>query len=168
MAKGKALAALLALVGVGTAGVLISDIRDDEGRRYHAYKDIGGIVTICDGDTKNVRIGQKATDEECDERTAQRLLDHAKVVIGCVPELRAVGRENQLRAAVRMDYNTGAFCNGWWSKIKSPGKLMREGRWVEGCLEMVHYDLVKGKRINGLVLRRYREVRVCLQGLPLA
>lgn len=165
MAKGKALAALLALVGAGTAGVLISDIRIDEGRRYHPYKDIGGVLTICDGDTHGVRLDHVADDAECDERTARQLLAHAKTVIRCTPALREKGRENQLRAAVRMDYNTGAFCKGWWKKRKAPGQLMAEGKWKEGCNEMLRYDLVKGKKIRGLTLRRQREVKVCLTGL---
>ena len=162
---GKGLAGLSALIGACVAAVLISDIRKDEGRRYHPYRDIGGILTICDGDTKNVRLGMKADDKECDNRTAQRLLDHAKVVTRCVPELLEKGREFQLKAAISMDYNTGAFCKGWWRKRQSPGELMAAGKWREGCKEMLRYNLVKGKPIRGLTLRRQREVKVCLTGL---
>jgi hypothetical protein len=30
---------------------------------------------------------------------------------------------------------------------------------------MLRYDLVKGKRIRGLTIRRQREVKICLSGL---
>lgn len=160
---GPSLAALLALVGAGTAGALLSDIRTDEGRRLHAYKDIAGIVTICDGDTHDVRMGQAATDAQCDERTAKQLLAHANVVLRCVPALREQGREQQLRAATRFDYNLGRYCAG------SPGILHRAGQWRRGCDAMLLYNKARvgGKlvAVRGLTLRRQREHAVCVSGL---
>jgi lysozyme len=161
---GGALALLIGLVGAGTAGALIGDIRDDEGRRLHAYKDIGQIVTICDGDTHNVRMGQVATNAECDERTAQQLLIHARVVVRCAPPLLEVGRENVLRAAARMSYNTGAFCKGWFRNRPSPGALMNARKWRAGCDEFLRYDMVRGRHIPALLNRRKRERAVCLTG----
>jgi lysozyme len=178
-AQGPALVTLIALVGSGLAGALIGDIRGDEGRAYHAYRDLGGIVTGCDGDTFDVQAGQDFTDAECDERTARRLVEHAGIVIRCVPALREVGREQQLRAATRFNYNLGAFCAG------SPGRLMKVGRWRDGCLAMLAYKGLVGPRpiagaekvtrlkdgryfnqIKGLRLRREREVAGCLSTLP--
>jgi lysozyme len=159
-----AIAALVALVGTATAASLIGDIRTDEGRRLHAYKDIAGIVTGCDGDTHDVHMGQVFTDAECDERTARALLAHASVVLRCVPALREVGREQQLRAATRFDYNLGKYCSG------SPGILHRAGQWRRGCDAMLLYNKARvgGKlvAVRGLTLRRQRERAVCLKGLP--
>jgi lysozyme len=163
--KGGAIGALALLAGSAVTALMIGDIRDDEGRRLHAYRDIGGIVTICDGDTHNVRMGQVASDGECDERTAQQLLVHARIVLGCAPALREVGREQQLRAFTRMDYNTGAFCKGWFRSRPSPAKLVNAGQIRAACDELLHYDMVRGKRIRGLTLRRQRERAVCVQGL---
>lgn len=158
-------AALIALVGSTVAAVLVGDIRDDEGRRLHAYRDLGGIVTICDGDTNAVAMGQVATEGECDERTATQLLVHARIVTRCAPALLELGREQELRAYTRMNYNTGAFCRGWFRKRPSPAALVNAGHRRAACDELLHYDLVKGQRIRGLRLRRERERAVCLSGL---
>jgi lysozyme len=163
--KGGALAALIALVGAALTTLLMGDIRADEGRRYHAYRDVGSIVSICDGDTHDVRMGQVATDAECDERTAKQLLVHASTVIRCAPALLQVGREQQLRAFTRMDYNTGAFCKGWFKKRPAPAALVRAGKLRPACDELLQYDLVRGKHIRGLTLRRQRERAVCIKGL---
>lgn len=159
-------AVLVAVLGsTALAVALIGDIRTDEGREYHAYRDIAGIVTGCDGDTNNVRMGQTFTDAECDERTARQLIAHARPVMACVPALRQVGREQQLRASVRFAYNigVGGFCNG------SVGTRMRAGNWRGGCDAMLLYDKarVRGvlRPVRGLTLRRQRERAVCLRGL---
>jgi len=163
---GGARAALALLLGsAALAATLIADIRADEGRRHRAYRDLAGIVTICDGDTAGVRPGQAATDAECDARTARALAAHARPVIACVPALREAGREPQLRATVRFAYNVGtaAFCRG------SVARRMRAGDWRGGCDALLRYDKarVNGRlvRIRGLTLRRQRERAVCLQGL---
>ena len=165
-AGGAPRAALAALLGsAALAAALIADIRTDEGRRYHAYRDVAGIVTICDGDTARVRIGDKADDGECDARTARALAAHARAAIACVPALREVGREPQLRAAVRFAYNVGvdAFCRG------SGARRMRAGDWRGGCEAMLLYDKarIRGRlrAVRGLTLRRQRERAVCLSGL---
>ena len=165
-AGGAPRAALATLLGSAALAIaLLADIRADEGRRIHAYRDLAGIVTICDGDTAGVSPGESATDAECDARTARRLADHARPVIACVPALREAGREPQLRASVRFAYNVGtaAFCRG------SVGTRMRAGDWRGGCNAMLLYDKarVNGRlrRIRGLTLRRQRENAVCLQGL---
>jgi len=165
-AGGAARAVLAVLLGsAALAAALLADIRADEGRRTRAYRDLAGIVTICDGDTAEVRPGQSATDAECDARTARRLADHARPVIACVPALREAGREAQLRASVRFAYNVGAaaFCRG------SVGRRMRAGDWRGGCDAMLRYDKarVNGRlrRVRGLALRRARERAVCLHGL---
>lgn len=162
--KVRAAAALAALVGGGLAATLLVDIRGDEGRVLHSYRDIAGIVTACDGITgPGIRMGQTYTHAQCDEMTAAALLRHAAVVIRCVPALIEVGREQQLRAATRFDYNTGLFCQG------SVARHMKAGRWRQGCDAMLLYNKarVRGvlRVVRGLVLRRERERAVCLQGL---
>jgi lysozyme len=164
--QGGALAALVGLIGAATAGALISDIKSDEGRKLHAYRDIAKIVTICDGDTHNVRMGQVATDVECDERTAKQLLVHARIVASCSPSLLEQGRELELRAYTRMDYNTGAFCKGWFRHRSPIAALVNAGKRRAGCDELMQYDLVRGRHVRGLTLRRAREQQICVGGLP--
>lgn len=44
-----------------------------EGRELQAYRDIVGVWTICDGETKGVKPGDSATDAQCDSMLAQNL-----------------------------------------------------------------------------------------------
>jgi lysozyme len=157
--------ALASVVGLATAKLLVLDTRADEGEKLHAYPDLGGVWTICNGTAHGVKPTDRATPEECDAMTSADLLVAYKVVTACAPILKDPLRHNQLRAAIRMNNNTGAFCKGWWKKRPSPAKLMQSGDLIGGCNEMLRYDLVKGKRIRGLTVRRQREVKICLSGL---
>ena len=188
--KGK-FGALIALVGTGAAAMLLVDIPRDEsgrvteavvtednlielthvsGREYRrAYVDVVGVLTICDGDTHNVRRGQVATREECEDRLERQLIAHAKPVLECVPALRHPARKNQLVASVSLAYNIGPgrFCRS------STARNFRAGEWVRGCHNMKLWN--KGRingRINGrlvpirgLTNRRARESKLCLEGL---
>lgn len=156
---------MIALVGIPLANGLMGDTKQDEGEVRRAYRDIGGVWTICRGTTKGVRAGQVATEEDCDALTAADLVIAVKGVEACAPILKAPEHHNQLRASVRMNNNTGAFCKGWWKKRPSPAKLMQSGNLVGGCREMLRYDLVKGRPVKGLTNRRKREVAMCLEGL---
>ena len=152
---------LAIVVGVSVAAALLVDIPADEGRRREAYRDITGILTICDGDTQSVAPGMVETEAGCDRRLEKRLIEHAKPVIACVPGLRAAGHENQLRAAVRLAYNIGAsaFCRS------TAARHFNAGEWRAGCDAFLMWDRAGGRVVRGLALRRQRERAVCLQGL---
>jgi lysozyme len=154
-----AFALLAAMVGLGTASALITDTRADEGVRTVAYRDIGGVWTVCSGSTSSVIAGETDTAEQCDARTAADLTKAARIVLACAPSLKATERHNQLRAAIRFTNNTGRFCSG------SPGRLMRAGRYRAGCDAMLRYVYVNGRVIPGLRNRRAREHAICVSGL---
>ena len=158
--RGKALAAL---VGLAVAAALLVDIPADEGRRRAAYRDLAGVLTICDGDTQNVAPGMVETEAGCDRRLEKRLAEHAKPVLACVPGLRAAARENQLRASVRLAYNIGpaAFCRS------TAARRFNAGEWRAGCDAFLMWNRAGGRVVRGLALRRQRERALCLSGLPL-
>lgn len=61
-----------ALAGLGAILVLAAGVAaQHEGLRLHAYRDVGGVPTICYGDTHGVAMGQVATVAECKQRLAQ-------------------------------------------------------------------------------------------------
>ena len=68
LARRGAQATLAAVVGATAASGLFLSVPQDEGTEYRAYRDIAGIWTICQGDTKNVRPGMVETPEGCRER----------------------------------------------------------------------------------------------------
>jgi len=153
--------ALVALLGGIAATGLLVTIPEDEGTRYKAYRDIVGVWTICQGDTKNVAPGMIETKEGCQKRLEQQLLAHAKPVMACTPRLREEGRDYQRWAAVSLAYNigTGAYCRS------SIDRHFDAGNWRAGCDAFLKWNKAGGKVVRGLTLRRQREREICLRGL---
>lgn len=153
--------ALVALLGVTAAAGLLVSIPEDEGTRYTAYRDVVGIWTICQGDTKNVAPGMVETKSGCQRRLEQQLLAHAKPVMACTPRLREDGRDYQRWAAVSLAYNigTGAYCRS------SIDRNFDAGNWRAGCDAFLKWNKAGGREVRGLTLRRQRERAICLKGL---
>lgn len=173
-----AVATLLAAVGAAMAAILLNDTRTDEGVRYDAYRDLGGVWSICSGTAHGVKPGEVDTAEQCDARTAADLLSAYRGVIACVPGLKAPERHEQLRAVIRFQNNTGKFC------ASPAARLMKAGQWRAGCDALTAYDgIVAAKpipgavrvrrlkdgryfsEIRGLINRRAHEHAVCVEGL---
>lgn len=148
-----AIVALIALLGVGGTTALLNDTKADEGEVHYSYVDMGGVWTACSGTTKGVGPNQKFTPEQCEGMTAADLLRAANTVLGCDPNLK--GHQNQLRAAIRFQNNTGKLCSS------TGGKLMRVGKYRAGCDALLAYNgIISGKPIRGAVkVRRLRDGR---------
>jgi GH24 family phage-related lysozyme (muramidase) len=76
-----------------------------EGRSLVAYYDSANVLTICDGDTRDVKPGQKATPAECDDRLRKGIADHAKALDGLpegLPDVVVLG-------SVDLSYNIGVY-----------------------------------------------------------
>lgn len=163
--KAGPFAALIALVGAVTAIIVVPETQKWEGREHVAYRDIAGILTICDGDTANVRAGQRASDAECDTRLAQQLVAHAKPVLRCVPALANPARQQQLAASVVLAYNIGptSYCRS------TAARRFNAGDWRGGCDAFLSWNKarVKGRlvAVRGLTNRRNAERKICLTGL---
>ncbi len=152
---------LVAIVGSIAATSLFVSIPEDEGFRLAAYRDIVGVVTICNGDTKNVRMGMVETPEGCRRRLEAQLVAHAKPVMACTPSLSEPGRDHQRAAAVSLAYNVGV---GAWCR-SSADRLFDAGNWRGGCDAFLRWNRAGGREIRGLTLRRQRERALCLKGL---
>lgn len=176
---GTAFAVLAGLVGLGTASVLLTDTKADEGVIYHASPDLGGVWSICSGTAHGVKPGEVDTAEQCDARTSADLVTAASIVLRCAPSLKAPERHNQLRAVIRFQNNTGKFC------VSSGARLMRAGRYKAGCDALLAYNGIVSTRpirgavevrrlkdgryfsvIRGLKNRRANEHAICVVGLP--
>lgn len=144
--------------------VTVTHVRGAEHRT--AYRDVVGVLTICDGDTHNVVPGQVATRAECTDRLERQLIAHTEPVLRCVPALGRPERSNQLVAAVSLAYNIGpgrvgggGFCGS------TAARLFNAGRWREGCDALVRHNRAGGRVLAGLTARRERERAICLRGL---
>jgi GH24 family phage-related lysozyme (muramidase) len=167
MTSKRAVAALAgATSGVALAiGVLIHPW---EQTRLVSYRDMVGVWTVCDGETKNIGPNMRFTPEQCkamlDKRTED---DYHKPLTQCIPGFDKKPLSWQA-AAISLAYNVGvgAVC-------KSTGAaLARAGRMADSCLAFTRFDRAGGKVVQGLVNRRtdgdatrIGEYELCVAGL---
>jgi lysozyme len=149
--------ALVAIVGTAAAAYLVPDVQRYEGRSYDPYRDVIGVWTVCDGDTKDVRPDVRQTDAQCDARLEQQLIAHARPVLQCVPALRP--RPHALAASVSLAYNIGpaGFCRSL------AARRFNAGDWPGGCDAFRYWNSAGGRVIRGLVNRRAAERAECLK-----
>lgn len=153
---------LASLVGACCAAILYATVPVHEGNILRGYLDPVGIPTKCMGDTTNVTVGQRYTEEECRESLETQLIAHAKPVLKCTPGLK--DKTYQLAAAVSFAYNigTGAYCRS------DTAKRFNAGNYAGACKAMNESDTgrpqwvtAKGKVLPGLVKRRAEERALC-------
>lgn len=152
--------ALVGVIGLAAAAFLVPEVQRWEGRELVPYRDIVGIWTVCDGDTKGVVPGTAATEAECDARLERQLIAHAEPVLKCVPSLKS--RPNALAASVSLAYNIGVsgFCGS------TTARRFRAGDWRSGCDAFLRWNRAGGREIRGLTNRRKSERVICLRDAP--
>lgn len=169
-AGGMGAAVLAILVGSNGSGV----IPQEEGRRNRAYLDPVGIPTICEGWTHGVRLGQVATDAECDELTLRGIDQALDVFMRHVPQhVREQMPAETVAAFLSFIYNVGPGRAGVkdgfvWLKNGRNSTMLRHlqaGRIEHACLQMQYWVSAQGVRLRGLVNRRQREIALCVQHL---
>lgn len=159
-----------AIAGAATAVALsiAALIKPWEGRELKAYKDIVGVWTICDGETKGVKPGMVRTDAECDAMLIARVEnDFYRPLTKCIPGY-AEKPESWQASMLSLAYNVGAgaACGS------TAAGLARVGKLEESCRAMTRFNRAGGKVIKGLKLRReygdanrMGELELCLAGL---
>ncbi|OWQ98075.1 glycosyl hydrolase [Sphingopyxis witflariensis] len=149
----------IAVIGAGALALTAPFVAQWEGKRNDPYRDIVGVWTVCYGDTRDVKPGQRQTDAQCQDRLYAQIADHAKPVVACVPQLK--GKDAQLAASVSLAYNigTGGFCKS------TAAKRFRAGDWKGGCNAFYAWRFAGGKEIRGLANRRRQEMALCRTGL---
>ena len=129
-----------------------------EGLRTVAYLDPVGIPTVCFGEIENVRLGQSATVEECEDKLATRIIEYDDVVTEC---LGGTPQRGPRTAFVSLAYNIGpqAFCSSTLARKYKAGDL------AGACAEISRWVYAKGVKWPGLVKRREQERRICESAL---
>jgi lysozyme len=142
------------------AGVLVSLVGGFEGLRTVAYLDPVGIPTVCFGETKGVKLGDRYTKEECKDMLKESLVEHERGMRKCL------GRPDDIPdltygAFLSFTYNVGvgAFCKSTMVRKANAGDL------VGACNELPRWTKAKGITLPGLVTRREEEKQMCLAGL---
>ena len=141
-----------AALGVGLAVGMIAGY---EGKSNKAYLDLVQVPTICYGSTRNVRLGDVKSDNECTLLLRQEvdridMLVTTRVHVELQPHERA--------AIISLVYNIG---DGNFIKSTLLKKL-NQGDIKGACNQFPRWVYAKGKRIQGLVNRRADERLICL------
>jgi lysozyme len=156
---------LVAIVGAMAATSLFASIPKEEGVEYKAYRDIANVLTICAGDTYDVRPGLIETPEGCRQRLERQLVAHARPVMACTPRLSEPGRDWQRAAAVSLAYNIGV---GAWCR-STADKRFDAGDWRGGCDAFLSWSKARVggqlRVVKGLLSRRQREREICLRNV---
>ena len=139
----------------GWAAIALTVVAGFEGLRQYAYLDPVNVPTICFGETKNVKMGDTATIEQCKDMLMESLNEAHASVYRCVKVPMTPRREAALTS---FTYNIGggAFCKS------TLVRKLNEGDTVGACNELLRWDKAKGITLPGLTKRREEERNLCL------
>lgn len=139
-------------------------IGSHEGVRLHAYRDVGGVETICDGETQGVHAGEHLTKAQCDAMTQRRVTEFQGQVLAL---LTRAPSPDELAAFTSFAYNLGIHAFAKSSTLRE----FNAGHDVLACEAMKNYYMAGGKdcriRANdcyGVYKRRLDEVKLCNGG----
>lgn len=141
-------------------GAAVSFIGPWEGQRLTAYKDIVGVWTVCNGETRGVRPGDTYTKAECDAMLADGVEEFHAGLSRCLPGLPSYPVGVQV-AFVSWSYNVGlgAACRSTLVRKAKAGDLNG------ACRELPRWNRAGGKVVRGLTNRRLAERGLCLTAL---
>lgn len=154
--------ALLAAGTLGSAGAISTQfIKEEEGRSLVAYRDIGGVVTICDGETRGIKIGMVMTEGECDELTA-KAVQHTLATVNALVAVPMSPARTAAVASFVYNLGPGAFERSTFRK-----KL--NAKDPTACNEILKWRFAAGQDCSapgntscpGIWARRQKEYQLC-------
>lgn len=150
--KQRVVASLLVFSAAG-----ISLLQGREGREYTAYQDTASVWTICDGHTKGVKKGDKATDAICDALLQQDTAEAQATVRRLV---KVPVTQEQYDALVDFTYNCGSgnFASSTLLKKVNANECKAAGA------EFPKWNKAGGVVLRGLTIRRDAERKLWESG----
>lgn len=127
-----------------------------EGTVLKTYRDPVGIPTACTGHTgPEVRMGQVYTKEQCYTLLAA---DEKIAMDAVIRNTTGDINPNELAALTDFTLNVGE------GNLKSSTllKLWNQGKHADACRQLPRWVYAKGVLLNGLVIRRMKEMALCL------
>lgn len=136
----------------------------DDASMHCAYRDIVGVPTLCYGETRGVRMGQRATDTDCVAMLEHRLTDDFRD--GLHDYFTEATRQQRLTserdaAYVSLAYNVGIRGAG----RSTATRRLNSGDIAGGCAALGWWNKAGGRVVRGLVNRRAEETALCLRGI---
>lgn len=147
-----------------------------EGLTHKAYRDPIGIPTICYGTTRGVKMGDRATQAECDSYLTGDIAIALNTVQSCatVPL-----NDNQMAAFTSFAYNVGpgkvgvkdGFCVLRNGNKPSFLRALNRGDYTAACNGLLDWTGARSNTgmvtLKGLVKRRQSEAATCLREVNL-
>jgi lysozyme len=142
--------------GGALAATAVAAVGAYEGLRLAAYRDPVGVPTVCYGETRGIRMGQKFTKAECDQMLLKALDEFGDGIEKCVPNLKSVP-EKRYVAHLSLAYNigVGGYCKS------SIARLQKAGDDLAACDRFLLYNKAGGRELAGLTKRRKDERVMC-------
>lgn len=134
-----------------------------EGIELQAYRDIVGVWTVCYGETKGVRPGDRYTRAECDAKLARELITYRAGLHRYFTDqtkLLRLPKERDL-AYVSLAYNAGIAGAGKSTAVRRLNAADIAG----GCDALTWWNKAGGRVVRGLVRRRSDEYALCMIGV---
>lgn len=146
--------------GAAAAGLAVAVVGGFEGLRQVAYRDVVGVPTVCYGETRGVRMGDRHTRPECDAMLLKRLGEFAAGVERCTPSAVTMPDARYV-AHVSLAYNIGvsAYCKSSVSRLENAGQT------AASCDAFLKWNRAGGVVFPGLTRRRQAERALCREGL---
>ena len=146
--------------GGAVAAAAIALVATWEGARTVAYRDVVGIPTVCFGETRGVKMGDRYTLDECRVMLGDRLVEFEQGIRKCMSDPDKVP-DSVYVASLSLAYNIGegAFCKS------TVVRRINVGQWRDACNAFLMWTKAGGRTIKGLVNRRKAERAYCLKGL---
>lgn len=143
--------------GILVSGAVCALLYAFEGKINETYLDPVGIVTACGGHTsKDLKLGMKFTDEECDILMAKDAYTAIETINKYV---KVQISEHTAVALTSFIYNVGVE-NFRKSTLL---KKLNSGDIVGACNELPKWSYAQGNKLQGLANRREKERKLCLQ-----
>jgi lysozyme len=155
--------ALVAAVGSVAAALVLWLVPQFEGTVLQGYRDLGGVVTACTGNTSAAMLGMAYTPERCRELLASDLVRHNAGLNGCVT---APLQDHERAALLSWAFNVGVG-NACSSTLVAKANA---GDMPGACAELSRWTYVAGRncaapenalRCGGIPRRRAAERAMC-------
>ncbi len=130
-----------------------------EGLELQAYPDVIGVWTVCYGETKGIKKGDRFTEEQCNDMFAKSLPVYRKQMLSYV---KVPLTPYQEAAFISFSYNVGTSAFGKSTLVKK----LNKGDYQGACSELKKWVYADGKKFQGLVNRREDEYLMCVGAHP--
>lgn len=144
--------------GAAAGALAVALVGGFEGLQLAAYRDVVGVPTVCYGETRGVKMGDRHTKAECDQMLLTALRTFEAGVTRCVP---APMSDRTLVAHVSLAYNIGIY--GYCGS--SIARLANAGHMEASCDAFMKWNKAGGVEWRGLTRRRAAERDLCRAGL---